>query len=234
MNDIIIEKGGFALLDGKLYRAAAFADELELFEYWDNRRFNDLSKPIKRIGKQMAEDYYLQTAFCEISDVRYSAEYVDGGKCAYRPYFGSPDNLLAPIEACSEIWLRRTRPYSDHKAENITLWLAPCCAERPSDLAFYAEGMANGSVMTSHSASEMGLKQTIESLRELYGKRIDITLPDRISEEYFAPFTLDNHRFELSRDTWDIICISPADRAGIPYIFEMVDYFNGLRKKLQT
>lgn len=222
MDDIIFMTGDFVAWKGKTYRSASYPNEYALFLPEDI----DKKEQLQRINKDQADIYYTQLVQCDISHVRYGAVAVQNGMLLYHRCCGDKNCDSVPLEECNEIWIQRNFPGKHIEIE--TIWHSPNCPTYPGSEKFYAERMANGNIMVSYLSELMNLKHTISAIQALYGERINFKESSCgfLTDSIYQPFTVDGIDFMLSLDEWDIVCVSPEQREGSPYIHEIVDYLN--------
>ncbi|MBQ7981239.1 MAG: hypothetical protein IJ305_06505 [Oscillospiraceae bacterium] len=210
----------FVVYKGKTYRAKSYSKEYELF------RADDISKenPLMRIPKEDKDDYYFQIAECDIKGIRYTVIEFEDGICYYKRYTSCEIISKKPIYEINEIWLQRNGVY------NETLWLNPNCTEKPSCNKYYVEEMAReGYVMVSYIENKrFNYDTTLELLKDIFNERIVIICKyiDFFDGSPCCEIKIDEQKFDLTTDIYDILCISPKSKLGNKYIYEIAEALN--------
>jgi len=214
----------FVIYKGCTYRAKSYTNDYELFDA------DDIAKttPLMRIAKEDKDDYYSQFADCDINGIRYSVVQFKDGICYYKRYVSSDVILEKSIDEVNEIWLWRN--YIQKETVIETLWLNPNCAEKPSRNKYYVEEMTReGCVMVSYAENErFNYDTTLELLKEIFDKRMTITCKyiDFLDGTPCCELKIDEEKFDLTTDIYDILCISPKDELGNKYIYLIVEALN--------
>lgn len=216
--------GDFVIWKGTTYRTTSYQTEYALFDIDDENREHQIT----RIPKDEADDFYTDFAFCDYQGVRYPALQIKDNKCYAQEILRKEKKVYEfPLEDVTEIWMRHNS--RKHGSQIVPIYLNDnFTGIKPSTQTFYVEEMANGNFMTAHLDSSKDLNQTIADLKTLYGNRVQIGTPDLnllLMDYYISIIKIDDCSFCLDYD-FGIITISPDDEAGIPYIREIVDYFN--------
>ncbi|MBQ8786864.1 MAG: hypothetical protein IJZ61_04430 [Oscillospiraceae bacterium] len=214
----------FVVYKGSTYRAKSYTNDYELFDTDDIAKIT----PLMRIPKGDKDDYYFQSAACDINGIRYSVVDFKDGICYYKRYISSEIILEKSVDEVNEIWLRR-----NHSQKGIvieTLWLNPNCSEKPSCNKYYVEEMAReGSVMVSYAETErFNYDTTLELLKEIFDKRMIIICKyiDFLDGTPCCELKIDEEKFDLTTDIYDILCISPKNKLGNKYIYIIVEALN--------
>lgn len=214
----------FVVYKGITYRAKLYTNDYELFDT------DDIAKttPLMRISKSDKDDDYLQLADCDINGIQYSVVEFKDDICYYKRYISSDVILEKPVDEVNEIWLQR-----NHSKKGIvieTLWLNPNCTEKPSRNKYYVEEMAReGYVMVSYVENDrFNYDTTLEFMQRLYGERMSITSKgiDFWDGFPFCTVKIDEQEFDFSTNIYEILCISPKQESGNPYIYEFVSALN--------
>ena len=214
----------FVVYKGITYRAKLYTNDYELFDT------DDIAKttPLMRISKSDKDDDYLQLADCDINGIQYSVVEFKDDICYYKRYISSDVILEKPVDEVNEIWFQR-----NHSKKGIvieTLWLNPNCTEKPSRNKYYVEEMAReGSVMVSYAENDrFNYDTTLELLKEFFGERMVVICKyiDFLDGTPCCELKIDDEKFDLTTDIYDILCISPKDELGNKYIYLIVEALN--------
>ena len=214
----------FVVYNGSTYRAKSYTNDYELFDKDDIAKIT----PLMRIAKEDKDEYYYQFADCDINGIRYSVVEFKDGICYYKRYISSDAILEKPVDEVNEIWLQRN--YSQKRIVIETLWLNPNCTEKPSRNKYYVEEMAReGSVMVSYFENDrFNYDTTLELLKEFFGERMVVICKyiDFLDGTPCCELKIDEQKFDLTTDIYDILCISPKEELGNKYIYLIVEALN--------
>ncbi len=214
----------FVVYNGSTYRAKSYTNDYELFDTDDIAKIT----PLMRITKGDKDDYYFQSAACDINGIRYTVSEFKDDICYYKRYISSEIILEKNIDEVNEIWLWRN--YTQKGIVIETLWLNPNCTEKPSRNKYYVEEMAReGYVMVSYVENDrFNYDTTLEFMQRLYGERMSITSKgiDFWDGFPFCTVKIDEQEFDFSTNIYEILCISPKQESGNPYIYEFVEALN--------